>query len=468
MKISKKALERLRSIEQMLEKHLPGQHNQMSHGRGGSAPDTGGDAGGGSVSKQKFDVDEWKKKDDPRGDWEKMPVRDRDRMADAGRSVNARRDELLGDLPSRQNTGDAKDDVAARMSQMKDRIGSEELGMIEQTTKNYADALVAAGADPASAYKLTMEATDMLAAQEIEAMGRTLGDHGIRHIQGNIGIAKAIMDSAPSGLTAKDKAVAMTAMIFHDSGYLTPPSQNFLDEGHPRWSVQHYDKNLRGTVEKALGDRAAGEVGHIIRTHDATDLDWTNDPVASACRVADNMALFSKEKLPATFKQVPENTQVLKDFAAKKLTVEQARQKMKDNIDGSDLPSKVKERLKRGAEEVSKYTPKFTLGMLGGEIAGVAWKGDHPTVKLRESKEVTELNKLGDFGQKQFSKWAKTYGYPEDHFKTSLKFELKDPRGRTLLESEVERIKRILRMMVKAAERMRRQKNAFSKNKEMR
>ncbi|MFA7120747.1 MAG: hypothetical protein WC277_04665 [Bacilli bacterium] len=50
MKLSEQALKSLDRIEQLLEKHLPGQHNQMSHGGGGGAsPDTGGNTSGGGA-----------------------------------------------------------------------------------------------------------------------------------------------------------------------------------------------------------------------------------------------------------------------------------------------------------------------------------------------------------------------------------------------------------------------------------
>lgn len=62
MKLSKQALKSLTRIEQMLEKHLQGEHNQMSHGGGGDlAADTGGNtSGGGGGGGEVYD---WKKLD---------------------------------------------------------------------------------------------------------------------------------------------------------------------------------------------------------------------------------------------------------------------------------------------------------------------------------------------------------------------------------------------------------------------
>jgi hypothetical protein len=295
-----------------------------------------------------------------------------------------------------------------------------------------------------------MEALDVVGAQHIEAMGRQLGDHGVNHIAGNIEIANGILQNMPGGVTPRDKAIAQTAMLFHDTGYLAPPSQHFMDEGHPRWSAEHYDTNLRDTVSKALGARAASEVGHIIRTHDSSDLDWKNDTVASACRMGDNLALFRKEKLPAVFRDIPDNLQVLKDLGAKKIDLKEAHTRMNDNIDKAAVPKQMADRYKTAVQEVSPITPKMTLGMLGGEITGVRWEKGHVQVKLKESPEVTELNKLGDFGQRQFGKFAESYGADPDQFKSSLSFIAKDKQGHTLMETLIEKTKRFLEMLMKS------------------
>jgi len=448
MKSRKQLLQELKQVKDELEhlKHLQGRHNQLSHGRGGGRTAGGGGGNGASGGyKPKFNKDEWAKKDDPRGEWGEMPVAERDAIADATRSVKARQNQLLEGMPPRPNTGDLKADIAARTDHLKDRVGTEERQILKKTMDNYADTLEKAGIKPEHARELVMEGMDCLAAQDIESLGRTLGDHGVRHISGNIEMAESILNSRPDAVSAKENAIAQTAMLFHDSGYMTPPSQNFLDEGHPRWSAQHFDANVRPLVEKAMGTKAVGEVQHIIRTHDSTDMDWGNDPVASACRVADNMALFRREKLPGVFKQVDGNLQVLKDVGSKRISVEEGQKRMRKNIQDSGLPPRMKEQMMRAANETNKYTAKFTLGMLGGEVAGVSWTRGHVKVKIKESPEVTELNKLGEFDQRQFAKLAETYGYPKDYFKKSLSFEFKNPKtGQVVLESEVERFRKAL------------------------
>jgi hypothetical protein len=294
-----------------------------------------------------------------------------------------------------------------------------------------------------------MEAADALISQEVESMGRQLGDHGIHHIQGNIKIGAKVLEVTPHDVTPADLAVLKTAQIFHDTGYMTKPSQSFLDEGHPRWSTEHYDANIRPLVQRALGGRNAGEVSTIIRTHDQAGLDWGNEPITSAARVADNLALFHKDKLPPVFRYAKGNVQVLKDMAAKKISAEEGRNRMRANVAKSDVPPMVKQRLNRAVDEVSDFTPKFTLGMLGGEVNKIRWSGKHLQVTLKENKQNTELNKLGDFGQKQFQKFAKTYGADPKRFTKDLSFRAEKPPGNILLETIMEKAKRWLMLMEK-------------------
>ena len=285
-------------------------------------------------------------------------------------------------------------------------------------------------------HKVVMDAIDALVLQENEATGRTLGDHGINHIRGDIAMALNILAEHPAADMPQQAAQVYLAGIYHDIGYVTKPAQMFLNMGHPRWSAQHYDANVRPSVAKALGQSAASEIGHMVRTHAATNIDWKDDVTGSAFRTADNLALFQREKLPALFR-VPGNVDVLKRWGAGKLSLEGARKALNANIDRAGYSSEIARRLKRSSAETFSLTPKYTLGMLGGETERVRWKSGHLHVYLKMKPEVTELNKLGDFGQRQFAKLAKTYGVPPEHFTRSLRFQFKSPRGEVLLESHI-------------------------------
>jgi hypothetical protein len=188
-------------------------------------------------------------------------------------------------------------------------------------------------------------------------------------------------------------------------------------------------------VQEALGKRGAGHVSTMIETHDGMDIDWDVDPVASSIKVADNLALFQVDKLPPIFREVPANIGVLESLAGKSISVQEARYKMIENIEATSLSPKIKKQLMGAVKEVSGATPKFTLGMLGGEIDSYTWMGankgesGHLLINLRENKEMTRLNKLGDWGQKQFGKFAKSLGHDPKQFIDSLEFSARIPPG---------------------------------------
>jgi hypothetical protein len=234
-----------------------------------------------------------------------------------------------------------------------------------------------------------------------------------------------------------EQATIQLAAIYHDTGYMTEPSQVFLDEGHPRWSQQNFDENVRPMVEEALGKDAARNISNYIRTHDATDIDWESDPMGSAIRVSDNTALFAKDKLPPMCRDVPGNLTALEDLATGKSTVDETKDRMRANIDATNLPPDRAARYYTAVDEVTDYTPKATLGMLGGEVQKVEWAGDHVKIDLKESPDNTRLNRIGDFGQRQFAKLAETYGADPKQFQNDLSFNFKSSSGKTLLEGAI-------------------------------
>ncbi|MEI6731151.1 MAG: DUF935 family protein [archaeon] len=387
-----------------------------------------------------FDRKEWTAKPVPDRikEWVAMPQSKRDELADATHSIPARKAELLapmGEAP--QSTGDYKKDTAARLAQASDHITRYASGRIGKHMDSYGALLNEAGVDKAASSKLVAHATDELIAQEMEAMRRQLGDHGISHIGGNIDRATKMLEVIPGGHTAQDKLQIVIANVYHDSGYLTNPSRSFLDEGHPRWSAESYNANVRPMIVSALGNRAANEIEHDIRTHDATTIDWREDAIGSAVRVADNTGLFQRDKLPPLFRHAPANIAVLSSLTRKEIDLPEAQRRMMANVTAAKLPQPVKDALGEAVKEVGPMTGKFTLGMMGGNIERVRWENDHVAIDLREDKLLTALHKVGDFGQRQFGKFAETYGADPARFKESLGFEFKDRNGRVLLSSRM-------------------------------
>lgn len=387
-----------------------------------------------------FDAAAWAAKPVPDRvkEWSAMGQAKRDELADAANSVPARRKELLAPLGERPApTGDAKADAKARIAQASEHVTRYAAAKIEKQAGRYADLLGEAGIEGEQAATLVAHATDELLAQEMEGMRRQLGDHGISHIGGNIERGLSILDAVPGDHTPQDRLQIVISNIYHDTGYMTGPSRTFLDEGHPRWSAEHYNNEVKPMVKAALGSRVANEIEHDIRTHADTSINWQEDAAGSAVRVADNTGLFQRDKLPPLFRHAPKNIEVLGRLSRKEVGLDEARAEMQANVAAAKLPEPVKAALGEAVKEVGPMTGKFTLGMLGGHIEKVRWAGDHVAIDLSEDKALTELHKIGDFGQRQFGKFAESYGVDPERFKKELSFELRDRAGRMLLASRV-------------------------------
>lgn len=385
----------------------------------------------------KFDLEKWSSIEDVGERVEKFNAlgnAEMDAQADAPRSIPRRQKEILGSQ-GRPNTGNLKKDLADRVEQYKDQLPDEAQEKIQSTIDEFDSILEKAGVDETKRRRLSMDAADSLIAQDVEGQARQLGDHGIHHIRGNIENAVKILNQVPGADSPETLAEVYAAMIYHDTGYLTEPSRTFLDGRHKYWSREHFDQNVRPSLQQALGRRAAGHISTLIETHDGMDINWETDPVASAIRVADNIALFRADKLPPIFRVVPANIGVLEQLASKSISVAEARYAMIENIQAAGLSPKIEKQLLGAVKEVSGATPKFTLGMLGGEVDGYTWmtgkKGEsgHLLINLRENSEITRLNKLGDFGQKQFGKFAKSFGHDPKKFVDSLEFDARIPPG---------------------------------------
>lgn len=402
--------------------------------------------GGGAAS---FDRDTWAAKGfrERREQWGKLSVRERDQLADAPQAVRRVQEERLASYGRRPSFGEYRNTseaVGARVSQCAGAVSGSSAELITAEGQRLVDLLTLAGADERATFELAMEATDSLLVQENEAMGRTLGDHGIHHVEGDLRMALDAVAAAPGVDTSLDKAVLSVASIFHDTGYLTEPSQLFLDEGHPRWSAQHFEENLRPLVEDALGSRAADDISHLVRTHADTSMDWQEEPVASAMRLADNLALFHEEKLPPLFRDVPGTLDTLARYHSGSLDFPTAQAEMRAALEASDLFGPAKESASRAIAELSPVTPKMTLGMLGGRVAGIEWEEDHPLVHLERNRSQDAAQRVLDLGQAQFAKFARTYGANPEQFSRDLSFEFKDASGQTLLRALQESLRMLL------------------------
>jgi len=392
----------------------------------------------------KFNRSKWEKKDfgTRMSEWDGMSAAQRDAMARADVSIQSDiegRLSFAGKHP--EYDGDVSGAIEKRVKQMGDFIPSESAKTISNTVSELDGVLEGLEVDGAKRHALAMQCVDALVAQENETLKRTLGDHGVAHIVGNINMAKEVLSTVPGADAPEDIAGIYIGSIFHDTGYLTEPGKVLgMDKDHPRWSTEHYDNNVRSLVGGMLGNRVAGTISNSIRNHAGTEINWDDDPSGSSLRLADNLGLFQDQKLPAMFRYVPQNVGVLENLYAGKISESDARLQITTNIKASNLSDSVKSSLNEGVKEVSKITGKFTLGMLGGRVKGFSWvtskKGNHLRISFAKNSEATRLQKMFDLGQSQFRKFAKPYDIDPDEFIRTLTGEFTDSRtGNTVFEA---------------------------------
>jgi len=347
----------------------------------------------------------------------KTPEAERDRIADATNAIPKRIAALTTDEPWPE-TGDPFEDIRARIDQCADKLAPEAIKMIGHVAENIADRILSRAQDLSAGAALVRMATDALIAQEVEAATRVLGDHGIHHLYGNLRTTDDLLRA--SGGTTNDRIIGALVATFHDTGYLTDPARAWQDKGHGHWSQQHFDANVGPLVEKAFGPEAAKRTSSIIATHDAKDMDWENDKLASSCRLADNVALFYPEKTPGLFRYVPENRTAMEAFARGEMDVSTLQNTLTDNIKKSNLPEGLKSQLARATSEVNAGLPKFIGGMWSGKIKRVSWDRQYKAPVIHVVNRGNDaLMSVLDMGQASFAKMAKEFGKKLDDFKAS-------------------------------------------------
>lgn len=369
-----------------------------------------------------------------------LPTATRDALADPANTVPARVQEIVAPR-SESYPDDLREAVDQRMDEIKGVMPPKIAQMARQHMQHLGTLLQAANpqADPAAVQDLMLDACDYLVAQDAEAQGRTLGDHGARHLLTDARVASEVVKLAGDGSPATE-AMMYLCGIFHDTGYMAPPARQFLDSDHPRWSRQNYKANVEPKVNAVLGPEVAKEAAKIIVSHDRTEMNWDEgERAASAFRLADNLGLFHADKLPGFCFLVPQNIGIMVQLAEGRLDVEAARTELKANINKAELTGQVKSHLYDAVDEVGAMLPKFMLGMVGTKLGGIEWAGDHPIVHLQRTEANEALSKVLDMGQRQFLKFAETYMGEDEapKFLENEHFEFKNRRGNLVLESRL-------------------------------
>jgi len=411
-------------------KHLVGKHDQLTHGRAGPGGFRASDYRGLSIPERK-------------AKFNALSIEDQDRQADAANTIQKAINEHLECLGPRPTTLNPTDAVRERMAQIEEAgiVTPAAARMIRQHSEVIARSMLGEGEDQRD---LALDMVDHLAAQEVEAMGRVMGDHGVRHLNQDGVYASELLKVMPGYDDPRARALVMMAGALHDTGYLTPPARQWADEAHKRWSRQHYDANLKDRVGRVFGKDAAEKLGHIIETHDDTSFNWQDHPVSTAFRLSDNLALFHPEKMPGIIKYVPRNMSALEDYAKGRASLSDTAQAMRRNImSQAGLTPRQRRALLRAVpdfETAGESFIKVVLPMAGGSLDRFEWRGDHPRVYLRATPKGKELHKFLDLGKRQFERLVKHYKADPASFWEHSHVALEDERG-THLEFQLEGFK---------------------------
>lgn len=373
-------------------------------------------------------------------EWDKLSRSNQDKLANAKRSIGEKINKITGGRESWPDTGNAEEDIALRCESFRGSMISDEAAKLSRDFgTRLANDIEELEAPPALARELAMAATDAIIAQEFEAAGRVLSDHGAHHITENVRIANDILTKG--GLdTAENRVAVAFAAAYHDTGYLTPPADIFLDAGHERWGSQYFSAAIAPTLLEAFGKESAASISEIIENHNSNVLDWEGSPARSAFSLADNMALFHFEKMPPMLRDIKPMIGLLARYVSKDLTLPELRTTMEDMImSKSGIPKDIKDQYMKAVKEVGPTLPGFTLGMVGARIAGVKWKGDHPEITIyrhKQSKAMSKLDEVLDLGKSQFKKFAKTFKFDAATF-IEKKYLNIEQRGKQVLEAKI-------------------------------
>lgn len=288
------------------------------------------------------------------------------------------------------------------------------------------------GAQAEKVNKLMMRAVDDLVYQTHESYKRQLGDHGARHIVSNINTQNdsfKALEKAGVKLSAKDKFMAAMVMVNHDLGYTAAPSKTDVKYTgkHKGYSDEIFRAELEDDYREVFDDKDMERMKYLIKTHDSKEMDWAKDPVGSSIRLADNLSLYSQEKLPGVFRMVPGGIETLEKLgkAAKENdqeAIKTIRAEVDKKIDDTNLAPPLKKALKNAALEINDRTAKFTLGMLGGKLDKLEFKDGTMNVRVKRDPYDERLQRLFDMGQRQFGKLADAYGIDEEEAKANKNF----------------------------------------------
>jgi len=272
---------------------------------------------------------------------------------------------------------------------------------------------------------MCVDSVRKLIHQEMESNRQQFTDHGIRHIVKNTLTQKKMMDVLSDQgirISGRERLMGNFIMVNHDVGYTVPLVREgglrgvLASKDHPLYSMKiAADQRNMWNVGKIFSRQEYQRALNIIRTHDATNLD-ISDSLALTTRLSDNLSLFHQEKLPSMFQYIAGGRSILSGMAvaaAKKDTArfDVLRNNLHKKIDKANISAPLRRDLKAAVKEISYLTPKFTVGVLAGEVESIGHSANSMiVVNMKFNKYDKFLQKMFDMGQKQARKFLEDYG----------------------------------------------------------
>lgn len=268
---------------------------------------------------------------------------------------------------------------------------------------------------------LSIDCIQKIMHQEVESNRQQFTDHGVRHIVGDMKRSQAIAKILNPKITGREALLLNFIVVNHDIGYTTPLIREGgvrgvgVSKDHPKFS-----QKITGQQEhlwdqgKIFSKKEFDQALEIIGTHDDTKLDKA-DVLGTSMRLADNLSLFSNEKLPSAFKYVKGGDKILIDMGiASKNNDTQSFDKLKADlhkkIETSRLNENLKRDLKSATNEISYLTPKYTMGVLAGGIDQIKGVEGKVNITVKYDRYDKFLQKIFDMGQRQTKKLLEDYG----------------------------------------------------------
>lgn len=170
--------------------------------------------------------------------------------------------------------------------------------------------------------KMSEHIRNSLIHQQLAAMRRGIGDHGIRHIRGNIARSETIMQNKKGELTPEDRISLILACVHHDEGYSTATlDKGIFSEGYKEREERHDERSAalfseywqNGPYKGLLDDNQFKDITAAIATHNhntLVDMNDANDLIVSV-HLADKLALFEREKAPELLLNSPRRVELV-------------------------------------------------------------------------------------------------------------------------------------------------------------